>query len=620
MGEIDKPGSDFTGSKLTTSQEGKQRHRGRAAVLAGVGLVALVSTAALWLGLKASTVKQELEAAIQLVGPLKGYIAEEEAAEISTTVNQMRLHTMAAKEAADDPVWTLASSLPWIGVNFSAAGEIAQSADDVVNLGLIPLTEVYESLNWDNLLPSPGGSDLMPLQAASPKLASAAHAVQASAERLEQIDELRILAEIAGPLSDGRAQLRDATGALTAAADVSRVAPSMLGTDTPRNYLLIIQNNAEARASGGIPGALAVLTVEDGKLSLSAQSSAGEVGAMSQTVPVDREQQQIYSGRLGKFMQDVNLTPDFPSAAATARAMWEKKTGQDVDGVISMDPIALGYLLDVTGPVNLTDPELTSLSGTSLPLQLTGENVVQVLLSDVYAKIPRTELQDAYFAGVAREVFGALSEGRGGAKALLESIVRGAQDNRVLLWSTIPQEQSILEHYKISGSIDGPSTSPAAFGVYFNDGTGAKMDYYVKRSVRIIKECPRGGYEQMTVRITSMNTAPADAATSLPPYVTGAGIFGVPPGSVQTNIVVYGPVQANVETAKVDGRKTEFAPYLHSNRPLGITAIRLAPGESKTVDFTFGKIVQHIEPTLTVTPTVQTVKDVTLPTENATCG
>jgi hypothetical protein len=111
-----------------------------------------------------------------------------------------------------------------------------------------------------------------------------------------------------------------------------------------------------------------------------------------------------------------------------------------------------------------------------------------------------------------------------------------------------------------------------------------------------------------------------DAALSLPKYVTGDGVFGVQPGSVRTNIVAYGPAQANIETAKVDGQRTEFAPYLHGNRPVGVVGIELSPGESTTVELTFGKIVQHTEPRLFVTPTVQAVKDVILPTENAPCG
>jgi hypothetical protein len=342
---------------------------------------------------------------------------------------------------------------------------------------------------------------------------------------------------------------------------------------------------------------------------------------MSPVLPLDAEQQRIYSIRMGKFMQDVNLTPDFPSAAKIGQEMWERKTGQRVDGVLSIDPIALGYILEATGPVSVADAGLAAVAATSeLPTELTGANVVQTLLSDVYAKIDRPELQDAYFASVAQQIFVALSGGEADAKRLISSVTRAAEEGRVLVWSAKKEEQAVISGHSLSGSVSGSSVRPAQFGVYFNDGTGAKMDYYVKRTVQLVKECPRDGYEQTTVRVTSTNTAPTDAATTLPPYVTGGGAFGVPPGSVQTNIVAYGPVQANAETAKLDGERTDFAPFVHSNRPVGVLAIRLAPGESKTVDFTFGKIVQHAEPNVVVTPTVQDVKDVTLPTEKAVCN
>jgi hypothetical protein len=262
---------------------------------------------------------------------------------------------------------------------------------------------------------------------------------------------------------------------------------------------------------------------------------------------------------------------------------------------------------------------VAAVKAAGLPTQLTGDNVVPTLLSDVYAKIKQPKLQDAYFAGVAKEVFSALSSGKGEAKALISGITRGAGEGRVLIWSSNASEQSVISKYALSGSISGPSVPPAQYGVYFNDGTVAKMDYYVKRTVQLVKECPADGYEETTVRVISTNTAPADAATSLPAYVTGAGAFGITPGTVQTNVVAYGPAQANVESATVDGQKTPFAPYLHANRPVGVVAQQLAPGESKTVEFTFGKIVQHTEPNVVVTPTVQHVKDVILPMENASC-
>ncbi|WP_364745961.1 DUF4012 domain-containing protein [Arthrobacter sp. LAR12-1-1.1] len=444
--------------------------------------------------------------------------------------------------------------------------------------------------------------------------------MRASAERIDGIETSGLLPQVAEPLARAREQLRSVTGALDAAASAAKVAPGLLGSDGPRSYLLMIQNNAESRASGGIPGALAVLTFDHGKLTLGAQGSASGLGVFFPVFPADPEQAQIYSARLGEYMHDVNLTPDFPTAAATAQAMWEKRTGQQVDGVLSLDPVALGYILDATGPVRITDPGLAAAAKIGLPTELTGKNVVQTLVSDVYAKIERPELQDAYFADVAKEVFGALSSGKGEARGLIKGITRGAAEGRVLVWSGAANEQAIIANYPLSGSIAGKSVAPAQFGVYFNDGTGAKMDYYVKRTVQLVKECTGDDYGQVKVRITSTNTAPADAATSLPAYVTGGGIFGVPAGTVQTNVIAYGPVQANVETATVDGTKTDFAAHRHADRPVGTVTLTLAPGQSSTVDLTFGKIVQHTEPTVVVTPTVQPVKDVIMATENSACG
>lgn len=608
-------------SRSTDIQVGRRENRRRLVTVAAwlAAAAILIVASAIWLGAKANIVRNELDAATRLIPVLKANIAEDKPEAANDTVDQLRSHTAAARDAAGDPLWTLAKAIPGLGANFSAVAEVARSADDVATLGVSPLVKVFNSLNWDSLLPSASGTDLKPLQNASPSVMSAAHAVRVSAERLDRIDINTLLPQVAGPLTSAREQLQAVTGALDAAADASRIVPGLMGAEGPRTYLLMIQNNAEARASGGIPGALAVLTFDKGKLTLGSQRTAGDLGVMSPPVPVDAEQQQIYSGRLGTFMQDVNLTPDFPTTGRTAQAMWERKTGQRVDGVISMDPVALGYILEATGPVKVSNPELLSLAA-GMPTELSGKNVVQTLLSDVYARIEQPKLQDAYFAGVAQEIFSVLSSGKGDSKGLIDGITRGTAEGRVMVWSGADDEQSIIAKYPLSGSIAGVSVHPAQFGVYFNDGTGAKMDYYVKRTVQLVEECTADEYDQIKVRITSTNTAPADAATSLPAYVTGDGAFGIPPGTVQTNITSYGPVQANVETAMLQGKRIPLAVGRHSGRPVGTVTVILAPGETKIVDMTFSKIVQHTEPVLVSTPTVQAVKDVVLKTKAADCS
>lgn len=617
----------------TASDESEQRRdarkripnsRGRRLVMIGVCLAVLLviaGAAALWLSTKASTIKAELEASAQLVPKLKANMLQNRPAEASSAVDELRRHTAAARDAAADPLWTLASAVPWLGANFSAASEIARSADDVANLGVAPLVSVFESVNWDKLTPSGSGTDLEPIRKAAPAVASAAHAVRISAERLDGIDANSLLPQIAGPLTQAKQQLRSVVDELNTASDAAGLAPAMLGSDKPRHYLLLVQNNAEARATGGIPGALVVLTTDKGKISLSTESSASELGVFDPPVSVDPEQERIYSDRMGIFMQDVNFTPDFPTSAATALKMWEQKKGERLDGAISIDPVALSYILDATGPVSLQDPQMLVLTKGKLPNQLSGNNVVKTLLSDVYAQIKDPKVQDAYFAMVAKEIFGALSSGKGDAKSLLAGVGKGVDEHRILLWSADTAEQSVLGKYTLSGSISGPSVPAAQFGAYFNDGTGAKMDYYVKRTVQLIQQCTgTDGYGTVKMRITSTNTAPADAATSLPAYVTGGGIFGVPPGTAQSNVIAYGPAQAHVETAAQDGNQVPFGAQLHDDRPVGTLSVRLAPGQSSTVEFTFSKIVQHGQPEVVVTPTVQSMDKVILPTQSASCG
>lgn len=588
------------------------------AVAAGSGLVFALAGGGV-LASKASAINTELQQAARLLPELKTQVLKDDAASAKKTIDALKAHTTKARQMANDPMWTLAEALPWLGANFSAVSEVTTSADDVVQLAAEPMVGFLQTVDWKTLTPSSRGVDLTPLTAAVPKLVSAAHAVAQSSARLDAIDADTLLPQVAQPLGETRDRLRSFRSGLDSAADAASVAPSMMGAQEARRYLVLIQNNAEVRASGGIPGALAVLSLDNGKLTLGPQSSASDLGKFVPAVPVDPAQELIYTKRLGLYMQDVNLTPDFPTTASLAKSMWERKKGESVDGVISIDPVALSYLLNATGAVRLTDPQILELAAGGLPTQLTANNVVPTLLSDVYAKIPAPAMQDAYFAGVAQKVFEAFSSDEIDPQKLLDGLTRGVNEGRVLVWSGDKKEQAIISDYQVGGSISGPSVSPTQFGVYFNDGTGAKMDYYVRRRVKLIEECTSDEYAKVKVHITSTNTAPADASSALPEYVTGGGILGVRAGTVQTNITAYGPVQSNVETAVINGTKTPFSAQQHNGRPVGTVTVSLAPGQSATVEMTFDQIVQHAAPSLVVTPTVESVKDVVLAAQSAEC-
>ncbi len=362
-----------------------------------------------------------------------------------------------------------------------------------------------------------------------------------------------------------------------------------------------------------------VVSTDNGKIEMTAQASGSQLGKFTPPVVIDQEQEQIFSSRLGTYISDVNMTPDFPSVARAAKDMWEVRYGTTIDGVVAIDPTVLSHILAASGPVPLDAATALGIPG-SLPSALTAENVVKTLLSDVYSATDNRG-QDQFFGYAAQQVFEVLSAGKVPPTKLAQALAQSTAENRLHVWSRWDDEQLVLESKRLGGAISsGPDAGTNSFGAFFNDGTGAKMDFHVKRTVQLIQECPKSDGWQTTVRVTSTNFAPADAATSLSPYVTGAGLFGVPPGVVQTNIVVYGPAHSNIETAKLDGQRTSFAPHLHGKRPVGVLAIKLGPGESHTVDVTFGSFMQGGSPSILVTPTVQNVRDVILPTVTAPCN
>jgi hypothetical protein len=130
-----------------------RRRRALKGLLWVVVVIALAGVAAAWLGAKATNIGNDLTAAAQLIEPLKAQIESDDKDGAIATVSQLRSHTSAAKEAAGDPLWTLASSIPGLGSNFSAVAEVARSADDVASLSLAPLVNVFDTLDWNTLLP-----------------------------------------------------------------------------------------------------------------------------------------------------------------------------------------------------------------------------------------------------------------------------------------------------------------------------------------------------------------------------------------------------------------------------------------------------------------------------------
>jgi hypothetical protein len=349
------------------------------------------------------------------------------------------------------------------------------------------------------------------------------------------------------------------------------VLPGALGSQQPRNYLLIFQNNGELMPGGGTVGSMAVLHVDKGSIQIIAQASADPTvfpmfAAPVMSIPADAA--ALYPTSLGRFVQNLTETPRFPLSFEIAKAMWQKARGITIDGMVSLDTVAVADLLGITGPVPLPD-------GT----QLTEQNAVQMLLIGMYQKYPAAKV-DAVNQALTATMFSKVLSGGIDPKALLGYITRMANEHRLLLWSSNPAEQQLIEKSPFMGQPPVSTPKVDAFGVYLRDMTPSKMEYYLRQSVQLAQaQCSADGKERVRITVTLTNTAPANAGTTLPSYIT------VRDGHIRLGVTAYAPNKYTVAGITVSNGSEAPLTGTDGEYTAAQDRVTIKPGETQTVTF-----------------------------------
>ncbi|MCY1717626.1 DUF4012 domain-containing protein [Microbacterium sp. SL62] len=505
-----------------------------AAWVLGGFLILLIAITA-WVGVRGVLAYQHLSRIEAGIADASSALASEPAA-AGATLARLASDASAAHDLTSDPVWHLAERTPWIGPQLSAFATVAAAGDTLLSEALLPLVTAAQDTSFDALKPVNGRIDTTGLSALAEPAQSAAAKSAEAAEQLGGINRVPLVGVVSRSVDKSTEVFNQAANGLDALSRATRLLPGLLGQNGERNYLVVVQNNAEWRSLGGIAGTAILLKTNEGAISLAGTESGTSLssGIKNPVVDLPADVQGIYETRPARFFQNLTQIPDFTFDGPLAREMYRQRTGVDVNGVISLDPVVLSYLLKATGPVTLPDGET-----------LSADNAVQMLLSDVYQRYKDPGAQDAFFAGATGAVFNAFLEGRGSTVSLFTGLATAADQRRVLMWSADPAEQDILEGSSVAGDLPITDGETARFGVYFNDGGGSKMSYYVKPEVSLAwDQCSpddRNTSRQLSLRLSLANTAPADAATSLPTYVTANGAFGTAPGTATVVNNIYLP-------------------------------------------------------------------------------
>ncbi len=498
-----------------------------------------------WIGIRATQAKNELDAAASRIETLKSQINAQDTAGATETIRQLRSHVQNAVSISTDPLWRTAEVVPFIGPNLSAVRLVSASAQEALGPAVSPLVQAAGALSLDSLKPAGGVIDVHPLAAVLPQVQAASTQTHEALKTADQVDANATFASVHTAVDQFRAKLSSLDSELASMARGIAAAPGILGYHGPRAYLLLFQDNGEAMPAGGTIGSMAILTIDNGHIALSDQSSASErdfppFGAP--VVPLAQDVAATWPAGLGTNVQDLTETPRFPLTYQIAAAMWQQARGIHIDGVASVDTVFLGKLLGVTGPVTLPD-------GT----RLDSSNAVPQLLGDLYRTHDQQSV-DLIHEQAAQAVFTKLFQGNVDAKRLFATVQAGAQDHRVLVWSSNTDEQKIIAGSPYDGDPPRSTSSTDAFGVYLRDETPSKMGFYLRQQVDLAgAQCSPGARRSVLLTVKLTNSAPTNAADVLPPYVTGDGGTGTPRGAVKLSTTVYAPHGYSVVGITVDG-------------------------------------------------------------------
>lgn len=585
------------------------RRRGTRVTATWVAIVVLapVIAGAAWIGVRAAMAHSHLRAAQVAAADVRSLLADPDSAR--SVLTDVAHHTAAARALTSDPIWHTAVGVPWLGAQLNAVGVLTRALDEAVDGALAPLAASVSGLDFAAVRPRGGGIEAAPLATIGSEARHAAGRLDTALSSVSQIDRGALVDPLRTAVDEVADLLAVARSGAHVLADAGVRLPAILGADGPRDYLLLFQNNAEWRSLGGVPGAMALVRVDDGNVALVTQESTSDYPRYREPVlTLGSEVEGIFGAKPGRWIQNITQVPDFTVTAALAQEMWARQhDGHRVDGVIAFDPVALSYLLGATGPIT-----------TSAGERLTSSTVVDVLLRDSYLRFAEPADQDAFFARAAAAVFATVTGDDLDTAELLPALVRGAEERRLLLWSADADEQALLDRTMLAGRLPQSDAETARFGVYLNDGTGSKMDFYQSAvsAVRWLscERAPAGGATGIAeVSVTIENNAPADAA-SLPRYITSGGKYGIDPGTVRTVAYVYLPPDFDLVAASVTG-DVGFGGGVHDGHRVVSVSVDVVPGAAATVTLS-------VRPRETSAPTLAVVSTPTIdghPAEEAPC-
>lgn len=316
---------------------------------------------------------------------------------------------------------------------------------------------------------------------------------------------------------------------------LAQILPELLGYNGQKEYLILFQNNAELRPTGGFIGSIGNLIVSNGTIKeftiQDVYEGDGQLKAHVEPHYIVRRYLQPHL-----YLRDSNFYPDFEQSASYSALLYKLETQKEVNGVVAVDFEVIKEMLKKIGPIELFDYKTT----------LDHENVLDFL---------HTTIESNFFPGSAekKELLQTLytqlnlkiAEKKENYIKLLQLLPELAQEKHILFAALDSNQQKAFRLTGLSGSYqDNRKESASEIHDFLaineaNIGVN-KANQYVQRKVKY-------DIQLNTTDITSK-------------VIVGFTNKGEKPSPYVSYIRVFSPLGSSLKTISIDQKVARIVP------------------------------------------------------------
>ena len=354
-------------------------------------------------------------------------------------------------------------------------------------------------------------------------------------------------------------------------------APALAGVEGPKKYLVAFQNSAEARGTGGLIGAFAIIQFDRGKLAVLKTGSNAVLKSLNEIpIPMPAEYTTLYRSDPAIWLNS-NLSPHFPYGAQIWMELWRLQSGEKLDGVIAIDPTAISYLLKSTGPITLASGE-----------EITAQNVVQKTLKDAYKRYEKdNNARKQYLVDIMNATFTRFTSMEFSKITLAKQVVPVLLQNRVLIYSSDATIQDALSLTKLGGTMNlGPNNEYRAVILNID---ASKLDYYLDREIAVkTTKCGVNATTEVSIKVTNQVTNPEKLSAYVLSRKDKTKPADLVTGQHRFKVFIYGPNGSTLISASRSSVKGSAGGVgSERTRPLLASDVDLSPKQSEVITATF---------------------------------